>query len=355
MDQPFVESSVATPAGPVPVVRTRWTVADTLGAWRVRWDIRRMDYRVDPGLYAVGSPRDSSPVLATANYKLTFDVVRRELAGIDAWILVLDTRGINVWCAAGKKRFSTDELAERVIASDLDRVVSHRRVIVPQLGATGVAAHLVRRRCGFSAVFGPVRACDIPAFLDADMKATPEMRRVAFPMWDRFVLTPVELVGIARYGLWAVPVLAVLAILSPAVFASHAPVPATVAGLELTRGLASGCVLLAGALAGAVVTPILLPWIPVRSFWLKGAIMGGVLGAGAGWALTSAGLTNAVGAAGLTAGAAAVAAWGAMNYTGTSTFTSPSGVEAEMRRGIPIQLALAVAGTVVWIASAWMG
>src|SRR3972149_4169926 len=73
------------------------------------WGIGRDRCRVAPGLYALGAPGGDSPVLVTANYKLTFDVLRRDAAGLDAWILVLDTRGINVWCAAGEGTFGTEE------------------------------------------------------------------------------------------------------------------------------------------------------------------------------------------------------------------------------------------------------
>ena len=76
-----------------------------------------MDYRVEPGLYAVGSPTADSPVLVSANYKMSFDRLRSALPGVDAWILVLDTKGINVWCAAGKGTFGTDELVRRIEAA----------------------------------------------------------------------------------------------------------------------------------------------------------------------------------------------------------------------------------------------
>jgi len=65
----------------------------------------RMSYAISPGLYAVGNPTKESDVFVSANYKLSFDVLRRELKGFNAWILVLDTKGINVWCAAGKGTF----------------------------------------------------------------------------------------------------------------------------------------------------------------------------------------------------------------------------------------------------------
>ena len=347
--------AVDTAAGPVPAVGTRWTAADLLGAWGVRWGVRRDRYRVDPGLYAVGSPTPESPVLATANYKYTFDVVRRELARVDAWLLVLDTRGINVWCAAGKRRFSTDELVHRITTSGLEHVVDHRTVIVPQLGATGVAAHLVRPRCGFRARFGPVLASDIPAYLGAGMEASPQMRDVTFGTWDRAVLAPVELVTMARHGLWAAPALAVMSLIGPWMAGSLARVGWALPGVLATRGLAAALAYVVGAIAGTVATPVLLPWVPARSFWLKGALVGGIAGMLFGAAIVTTGLVNPPGALGLAFVIAAVSAWGAMNFTGTSTYTSPSGVEEEMRRGIPVQAVMLVAGLLLWVASAWVG
>ena len=94
----------------------------------------------------------TSPVVVTANYKMTFDLVRRDLAGLDAWLLVLDTKGINVWCAAGKGTFGSDELLARLAATRLAEVVNHRRLILPQYGAVGVAAHTVRQKSGFTVV-----------------------------------------------------------------------------------------------------------------------------------------------------------------------------------------------------------
>ena len=93
--------------------------ADRVGAWKARWGIGRMSYLVPPGLYAVGDPTPSDPVLVTANYKMSYDLVRRELAGRNAWLLVLETYGINVWCAAGKGTFGTEELVARIAATRL--------------------------------------------------------------------------------------------------------------------------------------------------------------------------------------------------------------------------------------------
>ncbi len=117
-----------------------------------------MNYKVDPGLYALGEPNADSPVLVSANYKLSFDALRSALPGRNFWILVVDTDGVNVWCAAGKGTFSTEELVSRIESSGLTRLVSHRLLIVPQLAAPGVAAHRVRELSGFKIKYGPIRS-----------------------------------------------------------------------------------------------------------------------------------------------------------------------------------------------------
>jgi len=148
---------------------------------------------VEPGLYALGDPTPNSPVFVTANYTLSFDALRSALTGFDGYIMVLDTKEIDVWCAAGKGTFGTAELVHRVEATALRNFVKHRTLILMQLGATGVAAHEVKRRSGFAFEYGPVRANDLPGYLKSH-RATPEMRRVNFNLLDRVVLIPVELV-----------------------------------------------------------------------------------------------------------------------------------------------------------------
>ncbi len=101
--------------GGVPVVSTRLTDDDIVGSCKARWGIGRMDFKVEPGLFAIGAPDASSPVFVSANYKMSFDVLRESLDGRSGWILVLDTKGINVWCAAGKGTFGTAELVGRII------------------------------------------------------------------------------------------------------------------------------------------------------------------------------------------------------------------------------------------------
>ena len=171
-----------TPAGKIPRVSSSLGWEDHWGALKVRWGVGRMRYTIDPGLYALGNPDQSSVVLVTANYKLTFDCLRQALPKLDAWVLVLDTKGINVWCAAGKGTFGTGELVDRIRIAGLERVVNHRELILPQLAGPGISAHQVKKLSGFKVIYGPIGARDLPAFLDAGRKATPEMRRKTFTL-----------------------------------------------------------------------------------------------------------------------------------------------------------------------------
>ena len=337
----FTIGELETAAGPVPQVATQLTMGDRLGTARVRMNLRRMDYRVSPGLYAVGRPTADSPVLVTANYKLTFDSLRAQLSRVDAWILVLDTRGVNVWCAAGKGTFSTDELVRQVKATRLDLVVNHRTLIVPQLGATGVAKHLVREACSFSVIYGPVRAADLPVFVATGMKATPDMRRVRFGLRDRAAVIGVE---VSVVWAWRTLVAVLVASFLVGLAGPHLLSPADY-GVRL--GVVYGLFLLS-IVGGGVLVPLGLPFIPGRSFSAKGALVGAVLAALAVAALHE--VVPVVALVGIFLAVTALSSYVAMNFTGSTTFTSPSGVQREMRRALPLQVAGAVGALLLFAA-----
>jgi hypothetical protein len=340
----FVEEFVQTAAGPVPRVKTDLQWPDYAGTIRARLGINRNQYKIAPGLYCVGTPDSQAPILVTANYKLTFDHLRQALTSINAWILVLDTRGINVWCAAGKNFFSTAEVVRRVKLTEVKKVVTHSRLILPQLAATGVAAHDVKKQSGFKVIYGPVQSGDIPKFLSNGFKAEPSMRRVTFNTIDRVILAPVELAHLPKPSLWVLLIAFLISGIGIHVFSFSA---AWIRGIMLTVAYA------AGILAGAVATPALLPWIPGRSFALKGAIIG-ILSAAGIVALFRSDL-QLLGVLALMLWTTTVSSYLAMNFTGSTPFTSPSGVEKEMRKAIPMQAAALLVAMVAWVASAFAG
>jgi hypothetical protein len=302
--------------------------------------IARNQYKINPGLYCVGKASATSPVLVTANYKLSFDALRRELAGIDAWILVADTRGINIWCAAGKGTFCTEEIALQVQRAGLEKIVSHRELILPQFGATGVAARQLRKLCGFKGIFGPLRAEDIPGFLDHGKKADEPMRSVTFSLGERLVLVPVEIAIIWKPFALVLLALFVLSGIGPDVFSVQA---------SLTRGANAAWATVLAILAGALAAPALLPWIPGRQFWFKGSVVGAITGLIYLAPMSGgAGITEQLG---LWLWIVAAASFMAMNFTGATPYTSLSGVEKEMRRGLPVQCVGAAAALALWIAA----
>lgn len=338
--KPWIIGEVETPSGDIPRVATRLDAADRLGEIKVRLGIQRMRYAVDPGLYAVGSPTAESPVFVSANYKLSFDQLRRELEGIDGWIMVIDTKGINVWCAAGKGTFGTDEIVHRIEDTRLSAIVSHRKIIVPQLGAPGVSAFRVKQRSSFSVIYGPVRARDIPEFLQAGMKTTPAMRRVLFDIGDRAVLIPMELVLWSLYAFLAALLLLLLTGLSPNGYA-----------LPGMAGVREAGLLLIAFITGGALVPIFLPWLPGRALSWKGATAGLIV------AILlvilkfipSAQLTGQLETAAWVLLMPAIGAFMAMNFTGATTYTSLSGVKREMRFAVPSQIVASVLGLGLWI------
>jgi len=329
----WFEGWMQTVVGKVARISTNMGLQDKLGGCGVRWGINRMHYAVPAGLYAVGEPGSDSQVLVTSNYKLSFDLLRRELSGRDLWLLVLETFGINVWCAAGKRTFGTAELISRIQKVELDRLVEHRKIILPQLGAPGVAPHQVKKETGFRVRYGPVKALDLPQYLDNGMKATEESRRIHFTLWDRLVLTPVELTNAWKVSLLILILIFFLAGLSRAGF--------SFAG-ALSRGLTPAVTYLGALLVGAVVTPMFLPWIPGRAFSFKGAQVGLI------WALllslTLASDWSGAGLVALFLIVPSITAYFAMNFTGCSTFTSLSGVQKEMRFAVPVIILAIVSG-----------
>jgi hypothetical protein len=268
-----------------------------------------------------------SPVFVSANYTLSFDALRSALVGWSAYILVLDSKGINVWCAAGKGTFGTDELVQRIQTTRLADAVKHRVLILPQLGASGVSAHEVQQRSGFKVEYGPVRAADLAAYLQTH-EATPEMRRVHFGLWDRLVLIPVELVG-------ALGPMAIAAVL-----------------VFLLSGMWAAVAVVAAVLAGAVLFPVLLPWLPTRELSTKGLLLGAVVAVPFAWRVFSrmtAGPLWLRGAAALTylLLLPAVTAFLALNFTGATTFTSRSGVKREIYRYVPLMAGMFGSGTLL--------
>ena len=264
------------PPGVVGRLRHRTTLRTRLlDLWALFFRIVPPYPKVRPGLYAVGNPGPEAPVLVTGNFDLTVRRLVRALDGrLDAWVLVADSAGINVWCAAGGGFFTAEKVIAAVKTSRLGEIVRHRALILPQLCANGVDGWKIRRETGWGVHWGPVRATDIPAYLAAGRKKDDAMRLVRFPLKDRLEMVTVTL---GFYGL--------LLLLPIFLFWRHlfGPVALSLIGLSYfyavvhpwlpgRDGLAKSVPLAAIALAGMLVYTLL--WDPVPPPHLFNRVLG---------------------------------------------------------------------------------
>lgn len=213
-----------------------------LDLWELFFRIIPPYPRLTPGLYAVGHPDRGSAVLVTGNFDLTVRRLVRAIDGrIDAWVLVVNSSGINVWCASGGGFMTAEKVIAAMNASRLREVVDHHALILPQLCGNGVDGWRIRKETGWGVHWGPVRAGDIPQYLASRRKKTDRMRWVAFPLKDRLEMVTVTL---GFYGLLILlPVFLIWRHLFP-------PIAAALLGLSYFYA-------------------VVLPWLPGRDGLLK--------------------------------------------------------------------------------------
>jgi len=318
----YTSGIIKTVAGDIVRINSAITFKDKVEHFRCRISSFRNNYTVESKLYALGNPNADSDVFVSANYKYSFDHLRRDLSGLNCWILIINTNGINVWCAAGKGTFGTGRLALAIKKSKLSEIVSHKKIILPQLGAVGVSAHEIKRQTGFTVLYGPVYSKNIKEFIGSGYKADEEMRTVKFPFSERVKIAPLEFVQALKPFLWAaLIVMVVTGITGTGIIFSQ----------MYKFGLPTVILGFIAVLCGTVLIPLILPFVPFRSFAIKGMIVGfippiiaiftvpSVLLIIFSWLLFP-----------------AVSSYYSLILTGSTTFTSPSGVEKELKKAIPI-------------------
>jgi len=135
------------------------------------------------GLYRIGSAGADSPVLVTGNFELTLRRVCSAVGNLDCWLLVCDSRGVNVWCASMAGHFTTDSVVRAIERTGLAERVRVRRLILPQLCASSVSLETLETRTGFSARFGPLYIQELAAYWRNP--ADPALRKARFPLKAR--------------------------------------------------------------------------------------------------------------------------------------------------------------------------
>jgi NAD-dependent dihydropyrimidine dehydrogenase PreA subunit len=219
--------------------------------------LRMLPHATRPGLYPIGTPGRDAPLLCTGNFTLTVRRMKDVLAGHNVWLLVANSHGINVWCAAGGGHLTHHSVIAALRSSEIGEHVDHRTIVLPQLAATGVERKRIRETTGWEPKWGPARLEDLPAFLDRGLRVKKEERSMRFPLWERLEMAIT----------WFLPMVVAAAVV-----------------LGLTVGGTVAWVAAVAIAASVCVFFVVLPWVrvtgPLR--WLTHlafAVVGFTLGA----------------------------------------------------------------------------
>ncbi|SRR6266568_283004 len=147
---------------------------------------RHYDFPCECGLIRIGNPGPDSPVFLSGNYIYTVDWLKKVLRGVDCYVLVADSSGSNVWCAAGMNEFSEHDIIDAVNVARLSTLVNHRKLIAPPYAAPGVDVEEVMKETGFRLAWGPAHLIDLPRYIANGFKRTNDMVAVPFNFRDRF-------------------------------------------------------------------------------------------------------------------------------------------------------------------------
>lgn len=169
------------------------------------------------GLVRIGTPGRGSPVLLTGNFLLTVERVKRAFEGLDAYLLVANSRGVNVWCAATGGHLTHHDVISVLKTSGIDQLVDHHQVILPQLAATGIDGKAIFQKTGWTVIWGPVRAADVPEFLEDGLDKSQKMRTVDFPWLARIEMAvawafPMSILALVASIFWPASLLPLLGI-----------------------------------------------------------------------------------------------------------------------------------------------
>jgi acetyl-CoA decarbonylase/synthase complex subunit gamma len=123
--------------------------------------------QIEEGLYQIGTPDETSPVLVTTNFSLTYFTVEGdvEASRVPAWVVVVDTEGTSVLTAWAAEKFTAEVIAEKVKSFDVASKVKHRKIVLP--GHVAVLSGKLEDELGqdWKVVVGPRESSGIPSFL----------------------------------------------------------------------------------------------------------------------------------------------------------------------------------------------
>nr|HID58894.1 acetyl-CoA decarbonylase/synthase complex subunit gamma [Desulfobacterales bacterium] len=121
---------------------------------------------VTAGIYEVGTPDETSPVLVTTNFSLTYFIVSGEIEGsrVPSWLLIMDTEGLSVMTAWAAGKFVGDAVGAFVKKCGISDKVEHKNIIIPGYAAS-ISGDLEEELPDWKVLIGPREAAYIPKYL----------------------------------------------------------------------------------------------------------------------------------------------------------------------------------------------
>jgi hypothetical protein len=177
----FTSENIQRTLEPLPI---HFTIAD-YGKALIAWIFLFMRiFRIKPGLYYIGEANGKPPIFVTSNNYLTVFLLARRLRNNNIRLLIIDTKGINVWCSAGEGQFSAKEIIGKATECGLLKEKSTINIILPKFSLAGVKLEDLRKH-DISPIIGPLYAKDVPSFLRQDKLKNQIDDRVNFGLQSR--------------------------------------------------------------------------------------------------------------------------------------------------------------------------
>jgi acetyl-CoA decarbonylase/synthase complex subunit gamma len=138
--------------------------------------LQRLNIYTDPqrpmttkeGIYPINNPDESSPILVTSNFSLTYFIVSGEIENsrVPSWLCVMDTEGLSVMTAWAAGKFVGDLVGSFIKKSGIAEKVNHKKLIIPGYAAS-ILGDLEEELPGWEIIIGPREAAHLPVLLKA--------------------------------------------------------------------------------------------------------------------------------------------------------------------------------------------
>jgi acetyl-CoA decarbonylase/synthase complex subunit gamma len=196
--------------------------------------------------------------------------------------------------------------------------VEHKSIILPQLCATGVDHQLLRKQ-GWKVQWGPVDIKDLPAYLANDLTATPDERLAKFPTGFRLIMGAQHALFFAFYLLFG----CLIALIASIFFREQG-----VFWLNVFM------VLILLSIIFSLVWSVLLPILPLKSYFQNAVLFGMLAGIIAGlWFIFETHELNIETGTFWSLAIALIALLTALDFAGHTHFTAVTQFEADLTTG----------------------